>query len=387
MALPATYDFAGTGSLSASWTAQLGTITRDTDVAKGGGGDAFAFWNADTFGADQYSQAKITTLGGAGEFCGVNVRARDTGSSLDNYYISITETTWELGEWVNNSQNALNNGPSPVATNSIVRIEVMGTSPNITIVVYDDSIPFTHLTDETSIESGSAGINFYSTANRLDDFEGGDLGHGVYGYVAASGDDVQFYYDSGSFLHSGAGNVIWFGKWNNTYDISDIRFTLDEEIPSGSTITAAYANLYGLSNEEVSDFWAYVVDDNDAPQTTEGADRPTWASSGNTVTYPSTEEGTGALHWTGYNWLVDSYNALTVTSLVQQLVNTYGGLSSGAHIRIVLVGDSGITNGIENGITTYDVGSTLPFMTIFYTAGGGVTGVGPHQSVKIAGNW
>jgi hypothetical protein len=129
-------------------------------------------------------------------------------------------------------------------------------------------------------------------------------------------------------------------------------------------------SLCGRNDEAVAEFWACVTDGADAAQITTAAGRPAWAGSGGTTTYPTTREGAGAGHWTSYDWLLVQYNHLTVTGLVQYLVDTYNGLANGSHVNFFFCGDE-TENNQENGLYAQeDPSATDPYLTITYTAGG-----------------
>ena len=187
----------------------------------------------------------------------------------------------------------------------------------------------------------------------------------VNGTIAAGADDVQFYDDGGWGL-AGTATAIYYGWWGNNPDLGSVRFVLDGAIPSGATIDSAVVGLYGSDSDDVSEFWACVSEDDDAPQVVDVSDRPAWADGGDITTYPTTREGTGAIHWTGFSWSLAGYNNLTVTGLVQHLVDTYGGLASGAHINFFFCGDEEEGNQ-ENSFLAYENTTNKPILTITYT--------------------
>jgi hypothetical protein len=204
----------------------------------------------------------------------------------------------------------------------------------------------------------------------------------VNGTEAAAADDQQIYYDGGWAIAS-SNSVLWFGYYGSNPDLATFRFVLDAAIPDGATINSAVLSLYGYSDEAVAEFWACVTESADAAQITTAAGRPTWAGSGGTTTYPTTREGTGAGHWTSYDWLLEQYNNLSVTGLVQYLVDTYSGLASGAHVNFFLCGDEA-ENNQENGAYAQEEssGSKDPYLTITYTAGGPPAGGGGYSSTE-----
>ena len=197
----------------------------------------------------------------------------------------------------------------------------------------------------------------------------------VNGTVGANADDGQIYYNT-SWIQAD-GITIWFGWYNSNPDLAYIRFTLSGAIASGSTISSAVLSVAGHDANACTDFWACVSESADAPQVIWASHRPAWANTdaaGDITTYPTTREGSGAIHWTSYSWHTDgTVENLTVTGLVQHLVDTYGGLASGAHIQFYLCADDSETDGDENGFIAKDAGGVSPTLAITYTAGGGAT--------------
>lgn len=187
MALPATEDFTGTaGNLSASWTQQRTTrrlqrngsgvgIQDATDAS-----DVNAFWNADTFANDQYSQLVLVDRGD-GAF-GVTVRAANTGDSAWDAYEFYTDTIsggghTELAVIVNGASTVLRSYATTVAAGNTIKLDVVGT----TLTAYKNGVSLGTQSDST-YSSGSAGINSWSgntTRPTFDNWEGGNIGGAV----------------------------------------------------------------------------------------------------------------------------------------------------------------------------------------------------------------
>lgn len=187
MALPATDIFNNTGAspvalttYSGSWTYSTGTAVVDNaadNVYPTTSGNEFgAFWNADTFGADQYAQATLSTLT-SGVAVGVAVRAATGGTYYGCYFEGTTYYLFRVnaGTWTQ-----LATGTQAWTDGDTLRLEVSGTSPCALVMkrngtqfgsTYNDS-------DAARITSGAAGISAYgdNTTPRIDNWEGSNLG-------------------------------------------------------------------------------------------------------------------------------------------------------------------------------------------------------------------
>lgn len=87
---------------------------------------------------------------------------------------------------------------------------------------------------------------------------------------------------------------------------------------------------------------------------------------GSTTTYPTTQEGSGAA--TLATWpATGNWASINVTGLIQHLVDTYGGLASGAHILFHIQSDDAIADNTENGFQPYEGTTNLEKLTITYT--------------------
>jgi hypothetical protein len=170
MALPATDDFnRADGGLGANWTTQLNALAIVSNQAQGSVSDnCCAFWNADSFSADQYSQF---TCRGSG-YRGPGVRCTDTGAGSDGYFTS--QAPGDAGgiyKLVNGSFTRIGDTGGVAADGDVLRLEVDGTD----LSVYKNAFLIGSLSD-ASLSSGSAGVLVYQSAGQLDDWEGGNLG-------------------------------------------------------------------------------------------------------------------------------------------------------------------------------------------------------------------
>lgn len=172
MALPALDSFnRADGGLGSNWTDQGAdsALTIISNQVHSGGAYAFAFWNADTFAADQYSQCVCVT---GNSFSGPSVRASGTGGSRSAYFLDSSVAGTTIRKQVAAAETVLKTIANP-AVNDVVRLEVSGST--LTIKYNGTTID---TTTDASLTSGSAGIVCYNggTSERVDDWEGGNLG-------------------------------------------------------------------------------------------------------------------------------------------------------------------------------------------------------------------
>jgi hypothetical protein len=181
MALPATDTFT-TGSdqalttYSASWSYSSGTfnVVAATDDAVGSTNDTElgAWWNADTFSANHYSQIVVSAIA-----LGDNVGAACRMTASGNYYGFYGSTNFRESFEMNGGVFTTKfSDATAFSVSQVVRIEA--TSTTITLKINGATVGGLGFTDATHT-GGSAGITAYNTgANsgcRLDTFEGGDL--------------------------------------------------------------------------------------------------------------------------------------------------------------------------------------------------------------------
>jgi hypothetical protein len=129
-------------------------------------------WNAGGFGADQYSQVKIT--GTIGDWVGVSVRARIG----EGYWLAIKTDGAYLYSLVNGSFYLLAHDPTIWVSGDTLRLEARTIGANTArLTVYRNGSPLVTLDDDARfIGSGNPGLGLYATtAVSLDDWEGGVL--------------------------------------------------------------------------------------------------------------------------------------------------------------------------------------------------------------------
>lgn len=179
MALPATDGFTGTGALSGSWTVAQGACSRAADdFFTSDAGENQAFWNADTFNANQYSQAVVQVTTG---YPFLSVRLSGSGATTDGY-TGISEGSFGGIYRVDNGVRTLLASFSRSNTvGELHRLEISGTG--LTYKVDGSTI---QTTTDNIYASGSAGLGGFSSAVYWDDWEGGNLGGGAGGAKAQS---------------------------------------------------------------------------------------------------------------------------------------------------------------------------------------------------------
>jgi hypothetical protein len=183
MALPATDTFT-TGSdqllttYSASWTNSVNTFNvvaaTDDVVCNTSTSEHGAWWNADTFNADHYSQIVVSAIAPNG-YIGAACRMTASGNYYGFYGEAGSRESFELngGTYTGKASDAV-----ALAVSDIVRIEA--SSSTLTCKINGSTVGGLGFTDSTHT-GGSAGITGWSniSGSRLDTFEGGDLAGGA----------------------------------------------------------------------------------------------------------------------------------------------------------------------------------------------------------------
>lgn len=180
--------------------------------------------------------------------------------------------------------------------------------------------------------------------------------------ITNDNDDGEIWTAGPLFDYNGEfGTILYSGVYQNTPLFTFVRFALTKAIPAGATVTSATLNVRGV------DFYGWHAlafylkiqanDSADAAQVTSIND------------YPGGSSGfafTSNVNWPTAGYL-DSWNSSGMNaspdlkSIIQFLVNKYGGLASGAHVQLWLYSDqSGID--AEAGFADYgapDFNTTL----------------------------
>ncbi len=173
MSLPATEDFAGTGALSANWTAQTGDPRRTADEGEGGsvGANNSAFWNADVFNNDQYSKAIVRSI----HYPAVTVRQLGTGSGRQGYQFTASDAfggIYRTDAGIDALIQSITTSPS---SGDEIKITVEGS----TIRAWVNGVQVGTDQADATYASGSAGFTVFPGSvvadGHIDNWEGGNL--------------------------------------------------------------------------------------------------------------------------------------------------------------------------------------------------------------------
>lgn len=144
-----------TGSvLGANWTISLGNFSVAANHFTGAtAGNNFAWWNANSFASDQYSQVTITTVGVSQ---GIGVWARHQNGAVSGYLLACSSTTCSVYKATANS--FVKNGADfsvTLTTGNTIKISAAGASTT-TINVIVNGISLGTRTDSSSPWAGGA---------------------------------------------------------------------------------------------------------------------------------------------------------------------------------------------------------------------------------------
>lgn len=161
-ALPASTTFPGASGTSlptadARWTISAGAFAVDGSgrVGPNGSNDSLAWWNADTFAADQYSEVVIGAFTGSGTYVGAAVRVSAGGNGYA-LYRSPDDSTVYLDKYVSGVGTTLLSLSGTWAVGDTIRLEVQGT----TLTAKRNGTTINTTTD-SSLATGQAGIFGY----------------------------------------------------------------------------------------------------------------------------------------------------------------------------------------------------------------------------------
>jgi hypothetical protein len=169
------------GPLGPNWTKPLASESNLVIVNNEVGVDLenshnYAFWSADSFSGDQFSQCQLVNLG---NWNGVIVRAK---ADVNEFYLGLyNDASGHCDIFVRTSSGytLLSDDVATVSPGDILRLEASGSGP-VDLTLLRNGIPISTYTDSTyNITGGSPGIGIYSPSGsnlRVDNWEGGDLG-------------------------------------------------------------------------------------------------------------------------------------------------------------------------------------------------------------------
>lgn len=180
--------------------------------------------------------------------------------------------------------------------------------------------------------------------------------------IAANGDDGNVF--DGTYSPNGDdGSSDWIGADGTKRQWGYFRFALPSAIPSGATIEAGTKiELYGTDSyawDSGSEYLqVYTQQSADSAQVSSGSE-PTVTTA--VVRWPASG---------GLSWSTSQYNEIDITAVIQELVDDYGGLASGAHIQIWVAGPAAQTGWLACRDYNGAAGANVAKLTIVYTAGG-----------------
>lgn len=161
------------GGLGANWTngpnGNSPAIVSQVVTSAVGFNDSDAFWNANAFNNNQYSQATFKALD-ADSFMGVTVRhsATDFVTAQNQNNIGGVEIIWYNGGAFT---SIASDTAGELVANDVVRLEAEGT----TFRMYVNGSLRISGTNASAPASGRAGILVTNSGDQLDDWSGGNI--------------------------------------------------------------------------------------------------------------------------------------------------------------------------------------------------------------------
>lgn len=182
--------------------------------------------------------------------------------------------------------------------------------------------------------------------------------------IEAENDDTEVWTSSLYYDGETGQSDMYMGADNSVLVWGSLRFRIPTAIPAGATITSANFSMYGTDAyywTNGSDYLHVLANDsNDAPQVAAADDVPGGASGYYFTSSPGATSG-GAnviVRWPtagGLTW--NSGGSLNigpdVSSLIQFLVDKYGGLSANSHIQFWVYSQVNIPAGPEVRMADY----------------------------------
>lgn len=174
------FNRADSSTLGANWTSHgsdMPQVIGNQAGSKSGSSISGAYWTADTFGGDQFSEVVIPAIPASACWVGVTVREIGTSGYLLIAFNNAGTLEMRIYREDAGSYTQLQGNNVSFAPGDVMRLEVLGTT--LTAKLNGVSV-MTPPTDST-YASGAPGIQFFSNTvpQVVDDWSGGELGVAV----------------------------------------------------------------------------------------------------------------------------------------------------------------------------------------------------------------
>jgi hypothetical protein len=188
MALPASDNFnrADANPIGGNWTTSgnLAAMRLLSNQVKGSTtGTCGAYWNADAFNDDQYSQIKGVSATYQNTW-GPSVRVAAGGTEICYFFRYQTSTTLRVYKINGGSASQIGSDYSNTyVQNDILRLEVSGQDASAVLTPYINGVAQATRAGSAGFNSGSAGIRQAAATQLMDDWGGGNLGGAIAGFL------------------------------------------------------------------------------------------------------------------------------------------------------------------------------------------------------------
>ena len=241
------------GGLGANWTEPLASqnnlvivnnqVTPDIEDSHN-----YAFWSADSFSQDQYSQVRISTVG---PWNGVIARAQ---VGIDRFYMAFVfgPNDYRIYLRKDGLYYSLTTGSTETwVPGDIIRLEAAGLNP-VQLTLLRNGNPVLTYTDTTeNLVGGSPGIGIYSPSGyhlAVDDWEGGNLGTlGILRSLGTLVPDTQSPSTPGNLVATALGVSQVHVSWTAPADNVGVAGYLVERQDPGSTSFVQVGTSTGTS--------------------------------------------------------------------------------------------------------------------------------------------
>jgi chitodextrinase len=249
------------GGLGANWTKPLASQNNLVIVNNQVGVDVedshnYAFWSADSFSQDQYSQVRMSNVG---PWNGVIARAQPL---IDRFYMAFVMGPSDYRIYLRKDglYYSLSTGSTETwVAGDIIGLEAAGLNP-VQLTLLRNGNPVLTYTDTTeNLVGGSPGIGIYSRSGdhlAIDDWEGGDLGLHMQtprapgDLLANGGPDTQARSAPGNLMARALGGSQVHLSWTAPTDNVGVAGYLVERQDPGSTNFVQVGTSTGTSYDD-----------------------------------------------------------------------------------------------------------------------------------------